>query len=86
MWHHLPKGVVSLLLAFPWRHIFPLFLLLRGIEWDGVPFAGYLLYLLRQHLLISLYFIDQLDIFLKLLQETSLQLLGAVGFRPSPPC
>ena len=85
MWHLLPEGVVSLLLAVPWRHIFPLFLL-RGIERDGVPFASHLFDLLSEHLLISLDLINQLYIFLKLLQQTSLQVFGSVGFCPGPSC
>ncbi len=85
MWHLLPEGVVSLLLAVPWRHIFPLFLP-NGIERDRVPFASHLLDLLSEHFLISLDFINQLDVFLKLLQETIFQVFGSVGLCPGPPC
>ena len=85
MWHLLPEGVVSLLFTVPWRHIFPLFLL-RGIERDGVTFASHLLDLLSENLLITLDLINQLDVFLKLLQQTSLQIFGPVGLCPGPPC
>jgi hypothetical protein len=86
MWHLLPEGVVSLLLAVPRRDVFPLLFLLGRIERDGVPLASHLLNLLGEHLLISLDFIYQLNVFLQLLQKTGFQLFGPVGFGPGPPC